>query len=104
MSKKHGEKGFKQVLVRSDGVLGFSISNFCFEQRRIMRKTFRIESEYIELIKLLKAAGLCSTGGIAKIVTNEGRVKVDGHTELRKRCKIRKGQTIEFEGDVIEVE
>ena len=29
--KKHGKKGFKQVLERSDGVLDFSSPNFCFE-------------------------------------------------------------------------
>lgn len=65
--------------------------------------TFRIKGDTIELIKLLKATGLCSTGGMAKIVTAEGRVKVDDQTEMRKRCKIRKGQVVEFEGSVIEV-
>ncbi len=33
--KKHGEKGFKQVLERSDGVLDFSGPNFCFEQVKV---------------------------------------------------------------------
>jgi ribosome-associated protein len=65
--------------------------------------TFEIKGDTIELIKLLKVTGLCSTGGMAKIVTAEGRVKVDNQTELRKRCKIRKGQVVEFEGSVIEV-
>jgi ribosome-associated protein len=65
--------------------------------------TFKIKGDTIELIKLLKASGLCSTGGMAKIVTAEGRVKVDNRTELRKSCKIRKGQVVEFEGSVIEV-
>ena len=31
--------------------------------------TFEIKGEIIELIKLLKVTGLCSTGGMAKIVT-----------------------------------
>jgi ribosome-associated protein len=66
--------------------------------------TFRIEGEYIELIKLLKVTGLCSSGGMAKIVTSEGKVKVNGAVELRKRCKILKGQRVEFEGNTIEVE
>jgi len=65
---------------------------------------FKLEDEYIELIKLLKVTGLCDSGGMAKVVTGEGQVKVDGVVELRKRCKIRKGQIVEFEGDVIEVE
>jgi len=69
-----------------------------------MVTTLRIEDEYIELIKLLKVTGLCSSGGMAKVVTSEGRVKVNGSIELRKRCKIRKGQRVEFEGNIIEVE
>jgi ribosome-associated protein len=64
---------------------------------------FHIEGESIELAKLLKASGLCSTGGMAKIVTAEGRVKVDHDTELRKGRKIRKGQVVEFGGHTIEV-
>ena len=68
-----------------------------------MKKEFLLETEYIELSKLLKATGLCSTGGMAKIVTTEGKVKVDHQTEFRKRRKIRKGQVVEFDGDVIEI-
>jgi ribosome-associated protein len=74
------------------------------EKAGYMVRKIGIENEYIELIKLLKVTGLCSSGGMAKIVTSEGRVKVDGAVELRKRCKIRKGQTVEFEGSMIEVE
>jgi ribosome-associated protein len=69
-----------------------------------MVSRFRIEDEYIELIKLLKATGWCDTGGMAKIATGEGRVKVDGIVELRKRRKIRRGQTVEFEGHLVVVE
>ncbi|MHC1743179.1 MAG: RNA-binding S4 domain-containing protein [Syntrophobacteraceae bacterium] len=67
-------------------------------------KIFAIEDEYIELIKLLKVTGLCSSGGEAKVVTDGGKVKVDGLVELRKRCKIRRGQRVEFEGTIIEVQ
>lgn len=69
-----------------------------------MKTTFTLQDDYIELIKLLKATGLCATGGMAKIVTDDGLVKVDGRTELRKRCKIRRGQVVSFEGDQIEVQ
>lgn len=58
-------------------------------------------SEFIELTSLLKITGLCESGGAAKAVIAEGRVKVDDKVELRKRCKICKGQTVEFEGDKI---
>ena len=63
-----------------------------------------IDGEYIELIKLLKATGLCDTGGAAKIAVDEGVVTVDGVVESRKRCKIRRGQVVEIDGNVIEVE
>ncbi len=58
-------------------------------------------NEFIELNSLLKVIGLCDSGGMAKTVIAEGRVKVDGNVELRKRCKIRKGQIVEFEGHKI---
>jgi ribosome-associated protein len=58
-------------------------------------------NEFIELNSLLKIMGLCASGGAAKVVIAEGLVKVDGNVELRKRCKIRKGQIVEFEGHKI---
>lgn len=65
---------------------------------------FHLEGrEFIELHNLLKVTGLCESGGMAKAVIAEGRVKVDGNVELRKRCKIRQGQVVEFEGQVITV-
>lgn len=56
------------------------------------------QHECIELHNLLKVMGLCESGGVAKAVIGEGRVKVDGAVELRKRCKIRTGQRVEFAG------
>ena len=58
-------------------------------------------SEFIELNNLLKVMGLIASGGMAKSMIAGGRVKVDGSVELRKRCKIRRGQTVEFEGHSI---
>ncbi|MGC9314067.1 MAG: RNA-binding S4 domain-containing protein [bacterium] len=49
---------------------------------------FEIEGDYIELFKLLKASGVCSTGGEAKILIDDGAVKVNGELETRKRKKI----------------
>jgi ribosome-associated protein len=65
---------------------------------------FELEGhEFIELNHLLKVTGLCASGGMAKAFIAEGRVKVDGNVELRKRCKIRSGQVVEFEGHRIVV-
>jgi len=43
------------------------------------------------------------TGGAAKIAISEGLVKVDDAVELRKRCKIRSGQVVEFNGSKVVV-
>lgn len=59
------------------------------------------DSDYIELHNLLKATGLCDSGGMAKMLIADGLVLVDGATETRKRCKIRQGQTVEFDNQKI---
>ena len=65
---------------------------------------FNLENkEYIELHDLLKVKGLCTSGGIAKTAIAAGLVKVDGNVELRKRCKVRPGHLVEFEGRQIRV-
>lgn len=64
---------------------------------------FEIKDDYIELIKLLKATGMCSTGGRAKIAIVQGEVQVDGETEFRKRRKIRKGMTVRCGETVIQI-
>jgi len=65
---------------------------------------FLLENEFIELAKLLKATGICDSGGMAKVAITDGLVRVDGAVELRKGRKIRQGQKVEFEGNTIEVE
>ncbi|MDZ8119240.1 RNA-binding S4 domain-containing protein [Pontiella agarivorans] len=64
---------------------------------------FTLKDDYIELCKLLKAANMVMSGGEGKEVVAQGMVTVDGELETRKRCKIRAGQTVAFEGSVIEV-
>lgn len=65
---------------------------------------FELEgNEFIELNNLLKVTGLVHSGGLAKSLIGEGLVQVDGAVELRKRCKIRVGQVVEFEGEQIHV-
>ncbi|ABA89874.1 S4 domain protein [Syntrophotalea carbinolica DSM 2380] len=59
--------------------------------------------EFVELNNLLKLTGWCSSGGVAKMIIAEGCVTVDGQVELRKRCKIRQGQIVEFEGQQVTV-
>jgi ribosome-associated protein len=68
-------------------------------------QTFNLEDhEFIELHNLLKITGLVGSGGMAKNLVGAGQVLVDDQVELRKRCKIRVGQVVEFAGEQIKVE
>ena len=55
-----------------------------------------INKEPVELYKVLKFEGLVATGGEAKMVVAEGLVSVNGEVEMRKRCKLKAGDLIEF--------
>lgn len=67
-------------------------------------QNFKITGEYIELIKLLKASGMCAMGSDAKYMVSNGNVKVNGVTDLRLRAKIRPGDRIELNQVTILVE
>lgn len=66
-------------------------------------KEFKLVGEFIPLCDLMKVTDLTGSGGEAKHLIAEGKVKVDGVTELRKRCKIRQGQVIDFQGKQVKV-
>ena len=68
-----------------------------------MTMEFAIRGEYIELIKLLKAATLVHSGGEAQAVGEDGLVTVDGEVETRKRRKLRPGQLVRFGDESIRV-
>lgn len=53
------------------------------------------DSDYIELIKLLKATNMAETGARAKQIVEEGQVQVNGHPEMRKRAKLRRGSIVQ---------
>ena len=57
----------------------------------------------IALNDLLKITGLCECGGSAKIMIAKGKVKVNDQIELRKTCKIRIGQVVEYGREKITV-
>ncbi len=68
-----------------------------------MDHIFTISSEYIELNKLLKATGLCSTGGQAKMLVEDRLVLVDDEIETRLRRKIRKGMIVQYDNNIIKI-
>ena len=64
---------------------------------------FALNTEYIELHKLLKLTGVVDSGGAGKQIVASGDVKVDGKQELRKTAKIRGGQVVSLHGARIKV-
>lgn len=65
---------------------------------------FKLTGDFIELFKLLKLTGLCESGGAAKFEISESHVKVDNQIETRKAFKVRRGQRIEYGGQIITIE
>ena len=63
--------------------------------------SFELNGDFIELAKLLKAAGLCESGGTAKVAVTHSLVKVNGELETRRGRKIRRGYRVEYEGQTI---
>jgi len=62
-----------------------------------------ITKEPVELYKILKFEGLVQSGGEAKLVIADGHVLVNGEVETRKRKKIVGGDTIEFNGETLQI-
>ncbi len=62
-----------------------------------------LESEFVELFKILKFEGVTESGGAAKQAIADGMVSVNGEIETRKRKKISAGDHIEVSGQTIEV-
>ena len=57
---------------------------------------FKLDTDYIELNKLLKILSLVESGGHANNLIAEGFVMFNGEVDTRKRLKLRKGDNIEF--------
>ena len=58
-------------------------------------REFKLTTEYIELVKLLKLLRIAESGGHAKIMVEEGDVFLNGIQEFRKRAKLRSGDKVE---------
>lgn len=63
----------------------------------------RINTEFIKLDALLKFAGLCETSGEAKELIQGGAVKVNGEVCTMRGKKCRAGDTVELEGQTVQV-
>lgn len=59
-------------------------------------KDFILKGEYIRLDDLLKNVGAVNTGGHAKIIIQDGEVKVNGEICTARGKKLRKGDSAEY--------
>ena len=67
------------------------------------KKVIKVEGEYIKLQDLLKYSGLCQTGGHAKIVIQNGEVKVNDEVCTMRGKKISTGDVAEYNNEQVEV-
>lgn len=63
---------------------------------------FPIHTEYIDLLQFLKATGIAATGGEAKMLVDEGFIRVNGEDESRRRRKLRPGDRVDVALDPAE--
>ena len=64
----------------------------------------KIETPFIRLDALLKFAGAVETGGEAKLLIQEGGVRVNGQTCTQRGKKLRPGDRAELDGRIYVVE
>ena len=64
----------------------------------------KLREEYIKLGQALKAVNLVGSGVEAKVVINDGLVKVNDEVETRRGRKLFDGDRVEFEGNLIKIE
>lgn len=62
-----------------------------------------IDTEYIELDKLLKRENLAASGGEARFLISQEMVLVNGTVESRKRRKLYPGDVVQFHGVKLQV-
>lgn len=67
------------------------------------RYKFILETDYIELVKLVKLHSKGLSGGDVKTLIEQGDVVRNGNPELRKRAKLKKGDIISFFDNEIEI-
>ena len=64
----------------------------------------KLREDYIKLGQALKAAGLVESGVEAKIVIQEGLVKVNGAVETQRGKKLVGGEIVSYNGEEIKIE
>ncbi|MDE0871966.1 MAG: RNA-binding S4 domain-containing protein [Flavobacteriales bacterium] len=65
-----------------------------------IEERMELKTPFIDLLQLLKATGNAVTGGDAKAAVEQGKVRVNGALENRKRRKLYVGDCIELDGRI----
>lgn len=65
---------------------------------------FKLKNEYITLSQLLKACNVIDSGGLIKSYLAENYCLVNGQKENRRGRKLYAGDTVEVEGNRIDIE
>lgn len=64
----------------------------------------KLKDDFIKLGQALKAANLVDSGVMAKLVIQDGLVKVNGETEYQRGKKLYDGDVVSFENETIKIE
>ena len=67
-------------------------------------ESIKIETPFIRLDALLKFAGAVETGGEAKLLIQDGEVRVNGEVCTMRGKKLRPGDRAELDGQTFVVE
>ena len=63
-----------------------------------------LREDFIKRVQALKAAGLAGSGVEAKLVIQDGRVRVNGQVEVQRGKKLVAGDVVEYAGQTIKIE
>lgn len=63
----------------------------------------RETDEFIKLGQALKKAGLVESGVDAKFFIQDGKVSVNGETEMQRGKKLYGGEVVSFNGETIQI-
>lgn len=64
----------------------------------------KLRDEYIKLGQALKAANLVEDGAEAKLVIQDGLVKVNNEVDIRRGRKLYDGDVVSFDGQELRIE
>ena len=67
-------------------------------------ESIKLRKDYIKLSQALKAAGLVESGVDAKYAILDGKVNVNGQVEYQRGKKLRAGDEVSFQGQIIRIE